>query len=406
MSRFVGIIGLVLILGIAVLFSENRKKINWKLVATGLTLQIIFALLILKFPPGQFVFSKLSSGIAALLDFTKEGSSFLFGELMNLDRFGSIFAFQVLPTIIFFSALMGVLYHLGIMQAIVKFVAKFVAKLLGTSGAETLSAVGNIFLGQTEAPLLIKPYIKNMTRSEIMAIMVGGMSTVAGGVMAGYIAMGVDAGHLLAASIMAAPAGLILAKILVPETETPETQNNADVELEVNSSNVIEAAANGASDGLYLALNVGAMLLAFVALIALLNSLLGFFGGLFGFPELNFQWILGRVFAPLGIVMGVPFEDSIAFGSLFGQKIIINEFVAYADLSELIALGVLNPKTVLILTYALCGFANISSIAIQIGGIGGLAPSKKSTIAKLGLKSLLGGALATCLTATIAGILF
>lgn len=406
MDRFIGILGIIVILGIAYLLSEDKKKINWKLVVTGLGLQIVFALLILKVPFGRTAFEAASSFITRILDFTAEGSRFLFGSLMDQDTFGMIFAINVLPTIIFFSALMGILYYLGIMQAIVKFIAKGISKLLGTSGAETLSAVGNIFLGQTEAPLLVRPFIKGMTKSEITAIMVGGMATVAGGVMAGYIAMGVNAGHLLAASIMAAPAGLVLAKILVPETEEPETKNTTDITVEKTASNVVEAAANGASDGLMLALNVAAMLLAFVALIAMFNYLIGLVGGIFGFPELSLNWILGKIFSPLAFVMGVPTSDLSIAGSLLGQKIVINEFVAYSDLSGFIASGALQERTILIMTYALCGFANISSVAIQIGGIGAMAPEKKGTIAKLGFKALVGGALATCLTATIAGILF
>ena len=406
MDRFIGILGVIVILGIAYLFSENKKKINWRLVATGLGLQIIFALIILKVPFGRKVFEAASRFITRILDFTAEGTTFLFGNLTDQATFGSIFALNVLPTIIFFSALMGILYYLGIMQAIVKFIAKGICKLLGTSGAETLSAVGNIFLGQTEAPLLVRPYISSMTKSEMTAIMVGGMATVAGGVMAGYVAMGINAGHLLAASIMAAPAGLVLAKMLVPETEEPETKDITNIEVEKTASNVVEAAANGASDGLMLALNVSAMLLAFVALIALFNYLIGLVGGLFGFPELSLNWILGKLFSPLAFVMGVPTGDLSAAGSLLGQKVMINEFVAYSDLSALSASGVLQEKTILIMTYALCGFANISSVAIQIGGIGAMAPNKKGTIAKLGFKALLGGALATCLTATIAGILF
>lgn len=406
MDRFIGILGVIVILGIAYLFSENKKKVNWRLVATGLGLQIIFALIILKVPFGRKAFEAASGFITRILDFTAEGTTFLFGNLTDQATFGSIFALNVLPTIIFFSALMGILYYLGIMQAIVKFIAKGICKLLGTSGAETLSAVGNIFLGQTEAPLLVRPYISSMTKSEMTAIMVGGMATVAGGVMAGYVAMGINAGHLLAASIMAAPAGLVLAKMLVPETEEPETKDITNIEVEKTASNVVEAAANGASDGLMLALNVAAMLLAFVALIALFNYLIGLVGGLFGFPELSLNWILGKLFSPLAFVMGVPTGDLSAAGSLLGQKVMINEFVAYSDLSALSASGVLQEKTILIMTYALCGFANISSVAIQIGGIGAMAPNKKGTIAKLGFKALLGGALATCLTATIAGILF
>lgn len=406
MNRFIGIVGVIVIIGIAFLLSENKKKINWRLVITGLLLQIVFAILILKIPVGRTIFQGASNVITKLLDFTKEGTDFLFGPLADSNGIGYVWVVQVLPTIIFFSALMGVLYYLGIMQFIVKFIAKFIGKLLGTSGSETLSAVGNIFLGQTEAPLLVKPFVRDMTRSELLAIMVGGMATVAGGVMAGYVAMGVNAGHLLAASIMAAPAGLILAKILIPETEESKTKNSTDISVENTASNIVEAAANGASDGLGLALNVAAMLLAFIALLALINFIIGAIGGLFGFPELSFQWILGKLFSPLAFVMGVPTVDISAAGSLLGQKIILNEFVAYSELSNLIKLDVLQPKTVMILTYALCGFANFSSIAIQIAGIGGLAPAKKGTIAKLGFKALIGGVLATCLTATIAGILF
>ncbi|MCR1951061.1 NupC/NupG family nucleoside CNT transporter [Clostridium sp. DSM 100503] len=406
MERLVGIIGVVVIIGIAFLLSENKKKINWKLVITGLILQIVFAILILKVPVGRTIFEGASNAITKLLDFTKEGTDFLFGPLADSNGIGFVWVVQILPTIIFFSALMGVLYYLGIMQFIVKFIAKFIGKLLGTSGSETLSAVGNIFLGQTEAPLLVKPFVKDMTRSELLAIMVGGMATVAGGVMAGYVAMGVNAGHLLAASIMAAPAGLIIAKILVPETEESKTKNSTDISVENTASNIVEAAANGASDGLGLALNVAAMLLAFIALLALVNFIIGAIGGLFGFPELSFQWILGKLFSPLAFVMGVPTVDISAAGSLLGQKIILNEFVAYSELANLIKLDMLQPKTTMILTYALCGFANFSSIAIQIAGIGGLAPDRKGTIAKLGFKALIGGVLATCLTATIAGILF
>ncbi|MGL5353378.1 MAG: NupC/NupG family nucleoside CNT transporter, partial [Clostridium sp.] len=325
MDRFIGLLGVVVILGIAFLLSDNKKKINWRLVLTGLGLQVVFAILILKIPVGQKVFQAASNAITKLLDFTLEGSNFLFGPLMDVDSVGFVFVLQVLPTIVFFSALMGVLYYLGVMQFIIKFIAKFICKLLGTSGSETLSAVGNIFLGQTEAPLLVKPFVGRMTKSELMAIMVGGMSTVAGGVMAGYVAMGVNAGHLLAASIMAAPAGLVMAKILVPEVEESETKNSSDIVVENTASNVVEAAANGASDGLGLALNVGAMLLAFIALLGLLNFLMGAFGGLFGFPELSFQWILGKVFSPLAYVMGVPFSDISTAGSLLGQKVILNE---------------------------------------------------------------------------------
>ncbi|SFA93654.1 NupC/NupG family nucleoside CNT transporter [Clostridium frigidicarnis] len=406
MDKLIGIIGLFILIGIAYLLSENKKKINWKLVGMGLCVQIIFGVLILKIPLGRAIFLKLSNGIAMLLDFTKEGTNFLFGGLMNPENVGFIFALQILPTIIFFSAFISVLYHLGIMQILISVVSKGIAKLLGTSGAETTSAVANIFLGINEAPLVIKPYIKTMTRSELLAVMTGGMATVAGGVMAGYISMGVNAGHLLAASIMAAPAGLIIAKIMLPETEEPETKGKCDLTLDRNASGIIEAAAIGASDGLGLALNVGAMLIAFVALIALLNSMISFIFGLFGMGYIDLSWIFGRLFAPIAYIMGIPASDILVAGDLLGKKIVINEFVAYSGLSELIKSNSLNPKSIVILTYALCGFANFSSVALAVGGIGGLAPERRSDIAKLGLKALAGGSIAGFMTATIAGILY
>lgn len=405
MSRFIGILGLVILLGIAYLLSNNKKAINWKLVGIGITLQVTFALLILKVPVGRRVFESLGGLITKLLDFTKEGTTFLFGGLIDPTKSGVIFAFQILPTIIFFSAFMSILYYLGIMQAIISVLAKGIAKLLGTSGAETLSAVGNIFLGQTEAPLLIKPFIKSMTKSELLTIMIGGMATVAGGVMAGYVAMGISASHLLAASIMAAPAGLIVSKIIFPETETPATKGKIEFELEATNSNLIDAAATGASEGLSLALNVGAMLLAFIALIAFVNSLIAWVGGLFGADFLSLGWILGRLFSPLAYVMGIPSQDIIKAGELIGQKVVLNEFVAYANLAPMIKAGVLSEKATVILTYALCGFANISSIGIQIGGIGGLAPERRSEIAQLGIRALIGGLITTCMTGTIAGLL-
>lgn len=405
MDKLIGIIGLFVLIGIAYLISDNKKKIDFKLVAIGITMQFAFALLILKFPLGRKVFETASNLITKLLDFTKQGSAFLFGDLVNVDKFGVIFALQVLPTIIFFSALMSILYHVGIMQKIISVLAKFILKLLGTSGAETLSAVANIFVGQTEAPLVVKPFVKTMTKSELLTVMTGGMATVAGGVMAGYVAMGVDAGNLMAASIMAAPASLIISKIIVPETETPVTKGKLCMELEGNSTGVIDAAASGASEGLSLALNVAGMLLAFVALIALVNSVIAWIGGLFGMGYLSLGWIMGRLFAPLAFIMGVPAKDILTAGDLLGQKIVLNEFVAYANLAPMIKSGALSQKTIVILTYALCGFANISSIAVQIGGIGGLAPERRQEIAKLGVRALIGGSLSAFMTATIAGLL-
>ncbi|WP_027309323.1 NupC/NupG family nucleoside CNT transporter [Caloramator sp. ALD01] len=405
MEKLMSLIGVIVLLGTAFLLSENKKKVNWILVAKGLTIQIVFALVVLKWPTGQKIFDVISRGVTKLLDFTKYGTTFLFGDLIDTNKFGLIFALQILPTIIFFSALMSVLYYLGVMQAVVSFLAKIMLKLLGTSGAESLSNTANIFLGQTEAPLLIKPYVNDMTRSELLTIMVGGMATVAGGVMAGYIAMGIDAGHLIAASLMAAPASLMISKIMLPETEEPKTKGKVDMTFEKMDANVIDAAARGAAEGLQLSLNVGAMLLAFIALVSLINYIIAKFGLLIGMSNLSLEWIMGRVFAPFTFIIGVPFKDIIQAGSLLGQKIVINEFFAFANLAELVKTGALDKRTITLLTYALCGFANISSIAIQIGGIGGLAPNRRSDIAKLGVRALIGGTLVGLLNAAIAGIL-
>lgn len=368
-------------------------------------MQVIFAFVILKTKIGQAIFQKLSDIITALLDFSGHGAEFLFGNLVNVEAVGFIFAFKVLPTIIFFSAFMAVLYHLGVMQFIIKHIAGVMAKFMGTSGAESLSSAANIFVGQTEAPLVIKPYIEKMTRSELAAVMVGGMATVAGGVMAGYVGMGVSAGHLLAASVMSAPAALVAAKIIVPETEEPVTKGEVKFEIEKIDANIIDAAARGASEGLQLALNVAAMLLAFVSLIAMINVGFESIGNLVGIQGLTLENILGYLFAPFAFVMGVPTQDIVTAGSLLGQKTVINEFVAYAQLADHIANGTLLPRTIVILTYALCGFANFASIAIQVGGIGSLAPNRRKDLAQLGVKALIGGTVAAFLTATIAGML-
>ena len=405
MERLISVLGLAVMIGIAYLFSENRKEVNWRLVGIGVLMQLVFGLLILRWQPGQYAFDILNDLVNTLLGFTQEGTRFLFGNLLNVDSFGYIFALQILPTIIFFSALMAVLYHLGVMGKIIVLLAKVMSKLLGTSGAESLSAAANIFVGQTEAPLVIKPFIKSMTKSELLTIMTGGMATVAGGVMAGYVSMGVEAGHLIAASLMSAPASLIISKIMVPETETPATKGKVELEMEDIDANVIDAAARGTTEGLQLALNVGAMLLSFIALVALVNAVIGWVGGLLGMDYLSLEWILGRLFAPLAYVMGVPMKDIISAGNLLGQKIVINEFFAYANLGDMISEGILSKRTVVILTYALCGFANFSSIGIQVGGIGSLAPERRSDLAKLGIRSLIGGSLAAFMTATLAGIL-
>jgi CNT family concentrative nucleoside transporter len=418
-----GLFGLAVFVGIAVLFSTDRKAIDWKLVGAGIALQIVFALLVLKTGPGEIVFDTLASGFQELLEFTYEGTKFIFGELGNPEN-GNNFAFQVLPTIIFFASLMSVLYFLGIVQPLVKGMGWLMQKTLGISGAESLSAAANVFIGQTEAPLVVEPYIERMTRSELMTLMAGGMATIAGGVLAAYISfLGGEseasqvlfAKHLLSASIMSAPAAIVTAKILVPETEEPETRGKTTMNVEKEDDNVIEAAASGASEGLTLALNVGAMLLAFIALIAVINWVLGGVGSLTGlnavvadasggrFEGLTLQAVFGFVFAPLAWAMGVEAADILSFGTLLGEKVAVNEFVAYASLRDL--KDVMSERSVIIGTYALCGFANFSSIAIQIGGIGGIAPDRRSEIAALGLRAVLGGALASWMTASIAGVL-
>lgn len=446
-SVFRGLIGILLLIGISFLISNNKKKINWRLVLSGLALQFVFALLILKgedmrsfFAPLAWpkdFFASVSYVFVLILNFTTEGARFVFGNLAlppgSENSLGFFFAFQVLPTIIFFASLMSVLYYLGIMQRIVQGMAWVMAKVMGTSGAESLSCTANIFVGQTEAPLMIRPFIKDMTRSEILTIMVGGMATIAGGVMAAYIqilgsayavshgvplieAQQMFATQLLGASVMAAPAAMVISKILIPETGEPVTKGTVKVEVEKNASNIIESAANGAADGLKLALNVGAMLIAFIALIALINYLLNGLGDIMGVnayltenfgKPLNFQLIIGMVLQGVAFGIGVPWEDALNFGSLLGTKIVLNEFVAYSDMGRLIEIGqFVNEKSILMATYALCGFANFSSIAIQIGGLGPLAPSRKSDIAQLGIKAVTGGVITTLLTATLAGLLF
>lgn len=440
-----GIIGISVILLITFCFSNQRKKINWILVGKGLILQMLFAFFIIKgnelgqiFYPLGLLKSSLEwvgNAVVLLLQFTLEGSKFVFGPLGNTTddgNLGFIFAFQALSTIIFVSSITSLLYYFGILQKIVKGMSFIMIRILGTSGTESLTCAANIFIGQTESPLLIKPYISQMTRSEILTIMISGMATIAGGVMAAYIsilgqafaaAKGIDlhtaslqmAIHLLAASTMAAPASIVIAKILYPETEESLTKGTVKVHVEKNASSFIESAANGASDGVKLAINVAAMLIAFIALVALLNHILFYFGDITGLNTIlmekynqpfSFQFILGAVLQFVAFAIGVPWQDAMNFGSLLGTKIVLNEFVAYLDLSTLITRNVISDKTIVMASYALCGFANFSSIAIQIGGIGALAPNKKKDIAELGLKALLGGSLATLMTATIGGMLF
>ncbi len=425
-----GLFGMAVLLGLAVLFSSDRRAIDWRLVAAGIGLQLVFALLVLRTVPGEVVFDAIANLFDAVLSFTYAGSSFIFGDLGD-PSLGNNFAFQVLPTIIFFAALMGVLYYLGLVQPVVRALGWLMQKALRISGAESLAAAANVFIGQTEAPLAVRPYVKDMTRSELMTLMVGGMATIAGGVLAAYIGfLGGDseasrtlfAKHLLSASVMSAPAAIVMAKILIPETATPKTRGITKIEYEEPSGNVIEAAAEGAAEGLKLALNVGAMLLAFIALIGVINALLGWLGGpvIFGtqlydlngavadasggrFEGLSLQAVFGFLFAPLAWAMGVESADILSFGTLLGEKIAVNEFIAFSSLRDLSE--TMSERSVIIATYALCGFANFSSIAIQIGGIGGIAPSRRGEIAALGLRAVLGGALASWMTATIAGVL-
>jgi len=442
-SRLISLLGLGTMILIAWLMSANKKAVPWRLVLWGVGLQFAFGIFILRTPIGASIFEGINTVIVGLLDFTQEGAHFLFGNLVGNEvpvttetgasvgdpalvaQTGAFFAFNVLPTIIFFSALMTVLYHLGIMQLLVRGMAWVMMRTLRTSGAETLSAAGNIFVGQTEAPLLVKPFIGKMTNSELMAVMVGGFATVAGGVMAAYVGLLIGhfpdiAGHLLAASVMSAPAALLISKVIYPEDREPETRDSLGVEIERVDANVIDAAARGAGEGLTLALNVGAMLLAFIALIALFNALLGWvaevtmltslFQGIGWLAEgqsLTLEVIMGWILAPLAWIMGVPWQDAPVVGSLLGIKTALNEFVAYLQLSNMVngSGPSLSPRSVVIATYALCGFANFGSIAIQLGGIGGIAPNRRSDLARLGLKAMIGGSLAAFMTATVAGIL-
>lgn len=416
--RLLSLAGIFVLMGIAWLMSNNKRKFPWRVAVFGVGLQFAFALFILKTNAGRAIFEGARSAIVKLLSFTDAGAAFLFGNLyrgaypvdgqgpyqlwspatnQHVDV-GIVFALHVLLTIVFFASLMSVLYHLGIMQWIVRAFAFVMRRTMGTSGAETLSASANIFLGQTEAPLVVRPYVPKMTASELMAVMCGGFATCAGGVLAAYTRFGIDPGHLMAASVMSAPASLVMAKIVIPETEAPETRGDHKIAFEKTCTNVIDAAATGAADGLKLALNVAAMLMAFIALIAMLNWLLGKIH-----DGLSLSAIFSYLFAPLAVVMGVEPRDALKFGSVLGTQISINEFVAYIKLGEL--RSVLSERSFVMATYAMCGFANFSSIAIQIGGIGTIAPERRKDLAKLGLRAMIAGALASYQTATIAGAL-
>src|SRR5690606_11578232 len=418
-----GLLGLAVLIGITWLFSNNRRGVDWKLIATGLALQIVIACFVLLTGSGADIFDTLSRGFVKVLGFTTEGAAFIFGDFTDPERFGFIFAFQVLPTIIFFASLMSVLYHIGLMQKIVEAMTWAITRVMRVSGAETLSVSANTFVGQTEAPLVIRPYVPKMTASELLTVMVSGMGTIAGGVLGAYVlllgggdpaAQAFYAKHLITASVMAAPATLVVAKILVPETEQPLTMGAVRIEVEKTAANVIDAAASGAADGLKLALNVGAMLLAFIALIAMLNWPLVWLGEVTGLQELlgrptDMSALLGVVLSPLAWIIGVPWQDAPTVGGLIGTKVVLNEFVAYVQLGEITRGNVegvsLTAQGTLIATYALCGFANFASIAIQIGGVGGIAPNRRAELARFGLRAVLGGSIVTLMTATIAGVL-
>lgn len=400
------VLGIVVLLVIAVLFSNNRKAINLRTVLGALAIQIGFAALILYVPFGRDALQATANGVSNVIAYGNEGINFVFGGLANHSNVGFIFAVKVLPIIVFFSGLISVLYYLGIMQVVIKVIGGALQVALGTSKAESMSAAANIFVGQTEAPLVVRPYIRNMTQSELFAIMAGGTASIAGSVMAGYAEMGVPLTYLIAASFMAAPAGLLFAKILFPQTEQ-FTDKQPDADDSEKPTNVLEAMAGGASAGMQLALNVGAMLIAFVGLIALVNGILGGVGGWFGYGDLTLQSIFGWVFKPLAYLIGVSWEESAVAGQMIGLKLAVNEFVGYLEFAKYLqpdAAVVLSEKTKAIITFALCGFANFSSIAILIGGIGGMAPNRRGDVARLGLKAVVAGTLANLMSATIAGL--
>ena len=400
------VLGIVVLLIIAVLFSNNRKAINLRTVLGALAIQIGFAALILYVPFGRDALQATANGVSNVIAYGNEGINFVFGGLANPSNVGFIFAVKVLPIIVFFSGLISVLYYLGIMQAVIKVIGGALQAALGTSKAESMSAAANIFVGQTEAPLVVRPYIRNMTQSELFAIMAGGTASIAGSVMAGYAEMGVPLTYLIAASFMAAPAGLLFAKILFPQTEQ-FTDKQPDTDDSEKPTNVLEAMAGGASAGMQLALNVGAMLIAFVGLIALINGILGGVGGWFGYGDLTLQSIFGWIFKPLAYLIGVSWDESAIAGQMIGMKLAVNEFVGYLEFAKYLqpdTAVVLSEKTKAIITFALCGFANFSSIAILIGGIGGMAPNRRGDVARLGLKAVVAGTLANLMSATIAGL--
>ena len=399
------IVGMAVLLGLAYAFSKNRTAIKWRTVVGAFALQLGLGAFVLMVPWGQALLSSMTDGVNNLLGYGNAGIDFLFGGLTG-EGAGFVFALKVLPIIVFFAALIAVLYHVGLMKWVIRIIGGALQRVLGTSKAESMSATANIFVGQTEAPLVVKPYIAGMTQSELFAVMVGGLASVAGSALAGYALIGVPVEYLIAACFMSAPGGLLFAKMLQPETETPSSVLE-EVEDDAAPVNVIDAAATGASSGLSLALNVGAMLLAFVALIAVVNGVLGGVGGWFGMPELTLELLLGWAFSPLAFLLGVPWDEAVVAGSFIGQKLVVNEFVAYLNFAPYLAEGaavVLSPKTVAIISFSLCGFANLSSIAILLGGLGGMAPSRRKDIAKMGLLAVMAGTMSNLMSGTIAGL--
>ena len=420
MTIIMSIIGIIALLAIAVLLSDNRKAINLRTVGGAFAIQFCLGAFVLYVPVGRDVLYTLSQGVGNVINYGNDGINFLFGGLTSGKMFelfgggGFVFALRVLPVIVFFSALISVLYYLGIMQKVINFLGGGLSKLLGTSRAESLSATANIFVGQTEAPLVVRPFISRMTSSELFAVMCGGLASVAGGVLAGYASMGVPLEYLIAASFMAAPGGLLFAKIIKPETEIPVDQTTIVEENDEDKpANVIDAAASGAASGMQLALNVGAMLLAFIGLIALLNGMLGGIGGWFGMENLSMELILGYAFAPIAFLIGVPWSEAMLAGSFIGQKLVVNEFVAYMGFAEYLkpaaelqaaGLAELTDRTKAVISFALCGFANLSSIAILLGGLGSIAPTRRKEIARMGMKAIAAGTLSNLMSATLAGL--
>jgi concentrative nucleoside transporter, CNT family len=413
MDRLIGLLGIVVLIGCAYALSNNRKAINWRTVGVGLGLQTLLAVFVLKTSVGKAMFQTLGSWVTKVLDFSNQGAEFVFGPLAMNDKVakafdfpgGFIFFFKIIPTIIFVAVLVNILYHLGVMQAIVKVLARGMKALMGISGAESLSNISSAFVGQVEAQIMIKPYLKGMTNSELMASMAGSYACIAGGVMATYIQFGVPAEYLIAASIMAAPGAMAMAKIIYPETEESETKGTVSLKVTKEHSNLIDAISAGCSDGLKVGLNVLAMLVGFLALIALINFILGKIGGLAGVPSLSFDLILGYLFAGFAWLMGVPSNEIVTAGSLMGTKLAANEFVAYLNLMPMIKAGSLSPKTIAIVSFALCGFANFGSLGIQVGGISALEPSRRADLTKLAFRALICGTLASYVSATLAGML-